>query len=296
MNAWVLFLIIGTVWGGSFVAIQTVVQILPPFHCAFFRVLIAAIAIGLYALWSGRSLRMPRHLRLLNGVAALFAHGIPFLFLFWGETRVSASVGGVINGSVPLWTVVMGFWLGQPREILGKRKLAGVALGLCGLIVLYLPRLLESSLQFELAGVAAITVMAISYGAGTVLTRRVLSDKAHVDTVACVFFQLVVSTIFLAVTAPLLEPFPQMSDLSNPVAIGSLLYLGAISSGLAFVFYFTLVRVWGAVSASAVTYIVPVSTILLEFLIHRREPRGAELVGAGLILSGVALSRSRPAL
>lgn len=301
MTEWLIFLFVGTLWGGSYLAIQESVQVLAPFQAAFIRILIAFLTLLPLIIIKKKSFMAPKALRWRVWIVGLFSNGIPFTFLFWGETKVSAAIGGMINGSVPIWTMLIGALFFPQLEKLNRYKIAGIMVGLVGISLLYLPKLGVGSSSAinhdysQLWGIIAITCMAISYGIGVILNKRIFaannSSGDKLDLVTNLFQQMLSSLIYLGILMICTEGLPHLDQLLQPKAAWSLIYLGVFSSALAFLLFYHLIQRWGALSASSVTYMVPIMTLLLNFCFYREIPAYLELFGTVLILSGVALAR-----
>ena len=135
--------------------------------------------------------------------------------------------------------------------------------------------------------------MAISYGVGSLLSRALLSGNVKADFRANVYHQHCASLIFLVIASAMLETWPwPVSVFSSAAALVSVLYLGLFSTALAFLIYYHLIREWGAVRASAVTYVAPIIALFWDFVFFRNVPRPVELLGVVAILSGVILLHS----
>jgi drug/metabolite transporter (DMT)-like permease len=282
-----LFLLLAAMWGGSFVAIKYAVAAYPPVFSALLRVAIALAALWAIFAVQGRALAAPAPLRRRMWAAGFFAMGLPFALLFWGETRISPGLAGILNGTVPLWTFVFGLALGE--ESFTRRRALGLALGFLGIAVICLPVVRFGGTSGELAGVAAVTAMAISYGIGTRLTKRILSAEG-VDFRVNAFHQHIGGLATLIVASAYLERWPPVAAVvASPAALGASLYMGVFSTALAFLIYYRLIRDWGAVRASAVTYIAPIFALFWDFVFFRNLPRPAELIGVAIVLSGVAI-------
>jgi len=283
-----LFCLLAAFWGGSFVAIKFAVAVFPPSFSAMLRVAVAlAILAAVFAL-QRRKLGVPGPLMRRMWLAGLFAQGIPFAFLFWGERRISPGLAGIINGTVPLWTFIFGLFLGA--EAFTRRRTAGLLLGFAGIAVICSPLIRFSGTRDELLGTAAVFVMAISYGIGTRMTRSLLSGSARADFRANAFHQNCASVVFLAAVSLASEPWPSAQVVfGSPVALVSVAYLGVLSTAAAFLIYFHLIREWGAVRASAVTYVVPVVALFWDFVFFRNVPPRSEVFGVLAVLAGVSL-------
>lgn len=285
---YLLFALLAAFWGGSFVAIKYVVGELPPVFGALLRVALALAALTAVFKASGRSLRVPPETRRRMWLAGLFTQGLPFALLFWGETRVSPGLAGILNGTVPLWTYLLGAAAGS--EPFSRRKLPGLLLSFLGVAVVCRPMIGFGGTRGEILGACAVLLMAISYGLGTLLSRSLLSGRVPVDFRANLFHQHCASLVFLAAAASALGQWadPRLL-LASPRLLVSALYLGLASTALAWIIYYHLIREWGAVRASAVTYLIPIFALLWDFLFFRNAPGPSEIFGASAILAGVVL-------
>lgn len=291
----ILFALLAAFWGGSFVAIKFAVEVFPSTFSAMLRVGLALVVLAALFFYQKRDLRVPFPTLWKVWLAGLFAQGLPFALLFWGEKRVSPGLAGIINGTVPIWTFVFGLLAGT-GEAFTKRKTAGLLLGFGGIAIICSPLLTFGGTKGELAGTAAVFLMAVCYAIGSLMTRSLLSGAAKVDFRANVFHQNCASLAFLFVLSLFAEPWPSAHALFvSPAAVVSILYLGIFSTALAFLIYFHLIREWGAVRASAVTYVAPIIAVFWDYVFFRNVPDRSEIVGVLLVLSGVVLLHSSAA-
>jgi drug/metabolite transporter (DMT)-like permease len=285
---YLLFFLLAAMWGGSFVAIKFVVTDFPPVFGAMLRVAVALLVLGAVFSAQRRSLSVPAALRRRMWLAGFFSQGLPFCLLFWGERKISPGLAGIINGTVPIWAFILGRFTPQ-RESLSTRKLLGLGLGLAGIAVIFYPLIAFSGTRDEALGASAVVLMAVSYAVGSLLSRTLLAGH-KADFRANVFHQHCASLAVLVATSASLESWPSASTmLASPPAIVSVLYLGIFSTAAAFMIYFHLIREWGAVRASAVTYVAPVVALFWDFVFFRNLPGPSVWLGVGAILSGVVL-------
>lgn len=288
-----LFVTLALFWGGSFIAIERVITFFPPFMGAALRCLSAvAFLVVLYPAL-GFKFGVGRKYQVLSMVGGLCAQGIPFSLLFWGEQKISPALAGVFNGTVPIWTFVFGIALG--RETLEGKKALGIGLGFLGMVLIFGPKISASGTSGnldELLGALAVLMMAVVYGAGTLINRRLAQEG--VDPMANLFQQCLISSIYLMVISLSFEKLPWFRmEMISPLAVGSVLYLGVFSTAIAFMIYFKLIKDWGALRASTVTYLVPIMAIMLDIVINHRVPKAYEWVGAGTILLGVIMLQAQ---
>jgi drug/metabolite transporter (DMT)-like permease len=291
----ILFGLLAAFWGGSFVAIKFAVEVFPPLFSAMLRVGLALAVLAAYFRYEGRDLGVPFATRRKMWLAGLFAQGLPFALLFWGERRVSPGLAGIINGTVPIWTFVLGLLAGTGEKFTA-RKTAGLILGFVGIAAICSPLLSFGGTRGEIAGTAAVFLMAICYGVGTLLTRALLSGEAKVDFRANIVSQLFASFVFLLIASLSVDSWPAPAAFfSSTAALVSIVYLGVFSTALAFLIYFHLIREWGAVRASAVTYVAPIIAVFWDYVFFRNVPERSEIVGVLAVLSGVVLLHSSAA-
>jgi len=286
---WLLFGLLASFWGGSFVAIKFVVRDFPPVFGAMLRVGLALLILGGVFRYQRRSLAVPLAVRRRMWLGGLLAIGLPFSLLFYGERMIAPGLAGIINGTVPLWTFLLGIALGGDEKF-SARKLGGLGLGLIGIGFIFAPLVIFGGSRGEVVGTAAVFAMAVSYGAGSLLNRSLLSGGAKVDFRANIFHQHCAAFAFLAVLSLALEPWPSLAAVfAGPAPVLAVAYLGLFSTAAAFLIYFHLIREWGAVRASAVTYVAPIIAVFWDYVFFGNVPRTSELLGVAAILAGVVL-------
>jgi drug/metabolite transporter (DMT)-like permease len=276
-------------WGGSFVGVKLVVHSYPSSFGALLRVGLALVALSLYSLFQRKKLGLPAPVRHRLWLAGLFSQGVPFALLFWGERRISPGLAGIINATVPLWTFVLSL-VTPSAESVNPRKILGILFGFIGVAFICSPLITLKGTHSEAWGAAAVFLMAICYGIGNLMTRTLFSGSSHNDLLTNAFHQTASAFVFLMCWSFSTETWPSLSMLlSTPTAMMAAIYLGVCSTALAFLIYFHLIREWGAVRASAVTYVAPIFALVWDYLFFRTIPRFNELIGIAVVFSGVLL-------
>lgn len=284
----ILFALLASLWGGSFVAIKFVVRDMAPVTGAFFRVAVACVI--LTVVFARRDTSATRAERRRMWIAGVFTQGIPFSLLFWGEQRLSPGVAGIINGTVPLWSFLM--TLQATDEALSPRKIAGLLLGFGGIVAVCWPVMAGG--EKNVLAVLAVTGMAVSYAIGGLLTKRVLTGPTASKFRANALNQQMASAVFLLIATLLIEGRPNIRPLwTNPTTAAAIFYLGAFSTAGAFLIYYHLIREWGAVKASSVTYVAPIMAMVWDFLFFRNAPDAVQFLGAAMTLGGVWILNRR---
>lgn len=277
-----LFLLLALFWGGSFLAIKNTIETIPSFTSAFYRVFFSSIILCLFYFKDLKTIFKKQNIEeiLFSSITGLCAVGIPFALLFWGERYVSPSIAAVINGTVPLWTLLFSVVFFGEGNIFSKNKVFGVFLGICGLILIFYPKLILKNEANELLGLLAIIFMAISYAIGINLNRKIQKKVRLLSNQQNLTIQQFVSAIFLGVVFLFFEGLPELSLLKEPKVYLSVLYLSLFSTALAFVIFYRLINSMGSVKAASVTFFVPPVALILDSLIFGRKLNLNEYIGA----------------
>jgi drug/metabolite transporter (DMT)-like permease len=275
---------LAAIWGLSFLFIKVADRALAPLQIAFGRVLLGCVVVA--ALAAVRRQPLPRGLPvwLHLMVAALLMNTLPFTLLAYGEQRITSVSAGLLNATTPLLALPATIWM-IPAERPGVRRVAGLAVGFLGVLILLggAPRV--SSLT--LAGDAMCLGAACSYGAGFPFSRRFLSATG-LPPVVLAAGQLICATIQLAIAATLVTSAPPALPSS---AVLSVLALGTAGTGLAYILNFTIIREAGATMASTITYVIPICSTAAGVVILGERLTTAALIGAPLIIGGAAASQ-----
>lgn len=281
--AYLLAFCLALCWGTVFLATKNIVHVLPPYWSTFYIVLAGLVFLTCLYLFQRKSVRIaPRQLWRPWTIGLLLIL-LPFAARSWGQRFVDPTIGGLINGTVPIWAFVAGAILLKGADRFTWRRAGGVLIGLLGLVAIFGP----SSLALQgdvssLYGGLALLVMAWSYALGNVLTKKIMVDNNTTSLEANTFHQYLFSALILLGLALRLEPVPSLAVLSAKVII-SIICAGVFSSAVAFLLLVALLKRWGATRTSAVSYFTPVVAMGCDFLFLHRIPSGNELVGLGLI-------------
>ena len=287
---YVLFILIALFWGGSFIAIKDVVLTVPPMMAATLRMAAALIfLIGFYAV-TRKKFFVSRKMLWKVWLTGLFIQGIPFSLLFWGEQRISAGLAGILNGCTPVFTFILSLIFLKDTEKISISSFLGLLVSVGGMIIIFYPKLHLAGSQAELWGAIAVFLMAASYGVGTVLARRNFNGKDKINMHAGLFQQIVASFVYLTILSFLFEDWTaNIHKVLVPSVFWDVIYLGCVSSSIAFLIFYYLMAHWGAIRASAVTYLVPMAAILFDYVFNHKIPLMSELGGAIVILAGICL-------
>ncbi|HEV8389596.1 MAG TPA: DMT family transporter [Dongiaceae bacterium] len=279
---WCLLLTLSILWGGSFFFNGVAVKALPPFTIVLLRVAVAAAALHVVLRatrtampWDGRIWRAFFGMGLLN-------NAIPFSLIVWGQTHIASGLASILNATTPLFTVLVAHAL-TADERLSKGRILGVLLGLCGVVALIGPQALVG-LGHDVLAQLAVLGAALSYGFAAIFGRRF--KRMGVPPLATAAGQVTASSalllpIALIVDRPWTLPWPEL-----PVW-AAILGLALLATAVAYILFFRILASAGAVNLMLVTFLIPVSAILLGsgFLGESLAPMdfvGMALIGLGL--------------
>jgi drug/metabolite transporter (DMT)-like permease len=290
---WAMLLALSVLWGGSFFFTAIAVKELPPLTIVALRVGLAAAM--LYTAMRLAGLNLPRDRKVW---AAFFAMGllnnvIPFCLIVWGQTYIASGLAAILNATTPLFTVVVAHVFTADERMTGNR-LAGVLIGLTGVTLMIGPDAL-SGIGADVLAQLAVLAAALSYAFAGVFGRRF--RRMGVAPMATATGQVGASSLMLLPVALLLER-PWTLPLPSAPVWAAILGIAALSTALGYVLYFRILATVGATNLLLVTFLIPVSAILLGALVLGerlvvRHFLGMALIGAGLAAIDGRLVRRR---
>lgn len=280
------FIALSAIWGSSFALIKIAVDAgVAPVWVALWRCLFGALALWVICLV--QRVPMPRSPRTWghSAVVALLVNTVPFTLFAYGETHISSVLAGVWNATAPLTTLLFALVL-VPQEHPTLRRMVGLLLGFAGvLVVLGVWRGVPGGL---LAGSLACLGATTCYGAGFAYIRRFVSGGSE-SASALSAVQVTCGTLELAVLAPVLGAAPTWPGADAAV---SLVVLGVLGTGVAYILNLRTIRAAGPTIAATVAYLTPLwSTVLGAVLLA--EPLGWNTaVGGVLVITGVLFTQA----
>lgn len=291
---WISLLVLSALWGGSFFFVEIAIRALPPFTVVFLRVALGAVVLWSVALVTGARVPLQPGLWLSFAVMGLLNNVTPFALFAWGQTEIASGLAAILNATTPLFTVLVASTL-LPDERATPLKLAGVALGFVGVVVMVGRDALDGLGAAFLAQLACLGA-ALCYAFAGVFGRRFA--RMGVEPTVTAAGQVTASAVILA---PIVLFFDDPLSLAAPgfEVWMSIAGLAILSTGVAYVLYFRILAKAGATNLLLVTFLIPVSAILLGAMVlgERLGPEhaaGMVLIGAGLVcIDGRLLNRAR---
>jgi drug/metabolite transporter (DMT)-like permease len=285
LRSYLLLFFQGAIWGSSFQAIKFALADFGPMTVAAGRIALAAVLMGLYAYWKGQ--RLPKESRVwwMLIIVGLFNCAIPFFLIPWGEQSLDSGRTAIFMATGPLIALAIAHFT-TDDEKLNRFKLMGFTLGFIGVLFVIGVDTFSAGAG-ELMPQLAIILAATSYAISGAIAKRVPPMNSAMFT-ACVLFAAAVMTV----PASLIMESP-ITALVNTEASSliALVYLGIIPTGLAFLIRFYLIKTVGYTFVSQVGYLVPLFGVLFGALIFQEAITLQIMLGLGLILGGIFISR-----
>ena len=283
LQIWIWLLSLSVLWGGSFFFAKVALAELAPLTVVFCRVALATLALNLALAATGRNpFRAEAPFRSYAAMGFL-NNLIPFGLIFWGQTQIASGLASILNATTPLFALLVAHFITRDERI-GGLKLGALAIGIGGVAVLMGPDTIGSSRGT--AGQIACLGAALSYAFAGVYGRRF--GKMGVAPLEAAAGQVTASAILilpimLLLDRPWLLPAPPGATIWAALA-----GLALLSTALAYILYFRILAAAGAINLLLVTFLIPVTAILLGALVlgERLAPRHF----AGMALIGLSLA------
>ena len=280
---WLMLITLSILWGGSFFFVGVAVKELPPLTIITLRVVIAALALLLFLQVTGRALPLRREVTVAFFGMGFLNNVIPFFLIAWAQGQIESGLASIFNATMPLFTVVVAHFL-TADEKLTSLRIAGVVLGIAGVTAMIGPELLSSGSNNTIAQIA-ILAAALSYALASIYGRRF--KTLGVSPIATATGQVSASSLMLIplvllVDQPWTLPMPSLETWAAVVA------LAILATSLAYILYFRILSSSGATNLSLVTFLIPVSAIILGALFLNETLQMKHFIGMALIGAGLA--------
>jgi drug/metabolite transporter (DMT)-like permease len=273
-RAWIFMGLLAATWGASYLFIKVGLRDLDAAQVVFSRTALAAIVLVPFALRTG-ALPLLRERRGKVLVIALLQVVAPFLLISVGESHIDSSLAGILVASAPIFTALLAMRFDAAERSTGWGAV-GVGVGILGVVLLFGVDL--SGDRAELLAGGGILRAGLGYAAGGMLIKRHMTGVAPAAVAASTMSVSAVLTLPLALVHP-----PTSLGLD---AAASMLALGALGTGVAFLLFYTLIAELGPARASLVAYIAPGFAVIYGATLLGEAVTAASIGGLSLILLG----------
>ncbi len=280
----ILLLVLGTIWGTSFLFIKIVVSEVPPMTLVTGRLGVAALLT--WALVRLRNTRIRRDDKLWRAfaVVGLLNGALPYYLISWGEQYIPSGWAALLQATTPLFTILIAHVMTDDDRIT-PQKLIGVILGFGGVGILMWPEV-RQGLAASVWGMLAIVGSSLSYAVASIYARSRLSDQSPMIAAAGQFTMGFATILPLALVVE--SPWAIAPSGKALLSWAALAVLGTV---IAYTIYYALLKRTNATFTTMVTYIVPINGLLLGALVLDESLSPSLLLSLGLVLGGVLLAR-----
>ncbi|MGH3722878.1 MAG: DMT family transporter [Mycobacterium sp.] len=279
------FATLALVWGASFLFIKIGLHGLSALQVAAARLDFGALT--LVSLIVLLRVSLPRELKVWGHIAvvSLTLCVLPFVLYPWAEQTIDSGLASIYNAATPLMTTLVTL-AALRAERPGRIQLLGLALGFLGVCVVLAPWQLIGRGGPVLAQFACLGAT-LSYGIGFVYMRKYVTPL-RLPALSVAGIQVGLGAVLLTAVVAIVDHHRMVA---TPSVVLSMLALGVLGTGLAYVWNTDIVNSWGATAASSVTYLTPVVGVLLGALILSERIGWNEPIGGAIVVAGIVLSR-----
>ncbi|WP_196258510.1 DMT family transporter [Pelagibacterium limicola] len=281
---WFWIVLLGAIWGSSFVFNAVLIRELGPLWVSGLRVGIAAL--GCWAVMAVLRKPVPRDpkLWLQLGLLGVLSYAIPFSLFPLAQAHVASGVAAIVNALTPIMTVIVShFWAGGERAT--RTKSLGVLAGFLGVAILSSPALAAGG-NSQLWAIGACLLATLCYATSLNITR----SFRHIEPTAFAAIALTGAAMASIPVAFLAEGAPIITRLET---LGAALGLGLIATTLTFQIMYRILPRVGATNFSATTFVAPVSTIILGLMFLGETVQPIHILGMAAIFAGLLLIDGR---
>ena len=283
---WAALIALGILWGSSFLWIKIALEEMGPFLLVAFRLLFGGL--GLLTVLALLRPSLPRDWRPWGvlGLLGLTNTALPFVLITWGEQFIDSGLTSVLNGTVPLFALIIAHFALEDERITLNRAI-GLLLGFIGVVVLVAPGL-SNGIQGSLLGQLAVLAAAVLYAASSVIAKKGLKNVPPMVQAATT---VAVADVLAWGAAIGVERPIMLPDL--PLTWVALVWLGLLGSCVAYLLYFYLIPEIGATRSTMVTYIIPVVGVALGVIFLNEQLSWTLVLGTLLVVSGIWIVNAR---
>lgn len=248
LKNWILLILLGAVWGSAFMFIKISADDFGPILLVNLRLLLAGALFLPFLLQKKYLAYFKSH---FSGIfiLAIFSNAFPFTMFSYASLGATSNMLGILNGTTAFMTMAVAyFWL---KESISLKQMFGIILGFLGILVLVNPA--NGSATLGASGFALVGALSYSFSGVYIQKYQLNANKFVLIGWAMLFGGLLLTPLSF---------FNLPDQMPDNNAIAALMWLGIVSTGIAYLGYIRLIEQIGAVRTSTVTYLLPVFSII----------------------------------
>jgi drug/metabolite transporter (DMT)-like permease len=284
----IAFWALGLIWGSNFIYMKMAAAYISPMQVVFFRVLFGFIPVFLYALYTKslklKDLKYSFHFIVMS----LLATVIYYFGFVKGCALLLSGVAGALSGSIPLFSFLLAAIFLKDEKIT-KLAFLGVFIGFIG-VILISDVFNENIMASNMEGMISMILGSLSVGVSFIYAKKyVMPLKLKAE--ALTTYQLGFGVLILL----FITDFNGINNIWQDTnsALGMVIGLGLLGTGLAYIIYYYMIEKLGALKASSITYIPPVVALIIAVFIVGEDIKLIDIIATGFIFLGVFLINQR---
>ena len=248
LKNWILLILLGAVWGSAFMFIKISADDFGPILLVNLRLLLAGALFLPFLLRKKYLAYFKSHFPGIF-ILAIFSNAFPFTMFSYASLGATSNMLGILNGTTAFMTMAVAyFWL---KESISLKQMFGIILGFLGILVLVNPA--NGSATLGASGFALVGALSYSFSGVYIQKYQLNANKFVLIGWAMLFGGLLLTPLSF---------FNLPDQIPDNNAIAALMWLGIVSTGIAYLGYIRLIEQIGAVRTSTVTYLLPVFSII----------------------------------
>jgi drug/metabolite transporter (DMT)-like permease len=284
----IAFVILGVVWGSNFIYMKWASEFISPLQIVFIRVLFGFIPVCIYAL-----IRKELKLKDLKHsihffVISLLGTTIYYYFFVKASSLLLSGLAGALSGSIPVFTFILALMFIK-EEKANVFSILGIIIGFIGVVLIAKPFELDI-FNANIEGVISVVVGSFVIGSSFVYAKKfIVPLKLHFSALATYQLGFALLVLFFVVD---LNGIGDISS-NTHVLVGSILGLGLLGTGIAYIIYYYLIETLGAIVASSVTYLPPIVALFIGYVFIGENITLLDCIATLFIFIGVFLINKR---
>ena len=273
-----LLVLLGIIWGSSFFNIKIATYSYEPITLALVRVIFASAPLILLCKFKKIKIEAFSNEWKHYALIGLCNIAIPFILIAIGTSKINSYLAAMLMSTTPLSGTILAHFFTKNEKI-NIFKVIGVLIGFSGILFLFLDKIIINENNFVFA---LITILGSTfYSIGGILTIKIKNKGNENVTTSTTIWSL----IFLFPMAIILEkPWLATPTLDSTL---SLLYLGIVATGLAWLIRFRILSVNGLVFQTQVAYLIPIFGVFFGYFLMDEVITWRVLISLSIIIFGI---------
>jgi len=279
---YVHLLLLGAMWGSTFIAIEIAITNLSTLQVSLFRIMLAFIFLLPIVFYKKYKIPNDKKTWFYICITAVLNNAIPFSLISWSQQHISSGTAAIILACGPFTTLIIGHLFTRDEKIT-MIKFLGIIFGFLGVFIIFFQDVIIRN-DLSLLAKYAVFLASCCYVISGFMIRK-LSKISAVVCSSCMFFA---SSCMLAPLV-LSQPLPNLYNLGN--SLYAIIFLAIIPTASASLLRINLIQKVGMHFISQVSYLIPIFALIWGFLFFQELPETSTWFAFSLIILGLSMSK-----